>query len=663
MALKMALRWKNPDSSADINLRTKDVFAKGFVTGGNIVPSLISLQVVVEPFVLVNFDGAVVVSDANETLAVIDGQINYVVCRARFREGDSAIATMQVLTEAQYLADAEINHLHVVGVVDLSLGGPYAFPPLARVFYENRHILDQQSRTAWREPVATFGALPTGSANFNRDGDVRLTLDTGSLYFWNESLGIWDIFDEVPLQTHRDFEHTNGITGSSAATTLQPDINGTDMRINPVPAGSGYTANGRFLTSPLVITDISAAGVGALRGLIQVAFDETGATVSNYRVQKSADILDIAYARIIGISDDHPLGAFSLVYDNIGGTLAWSGGPPVVATTGNAVRLPDATGVNWIDMDLVGAAPGGLVSDNYDVNSNLKNDDHLLVGQWYWDGAATLALGTDKREFGNLGNPELSDDFKDKEFHPRWEDLRGNMIYSGGTTTDLGGFNARVQGPIISYIEGVRYEVAGAYNGVAVTAGTVMIPAINYIYVNSAGALTVSTTNPATGTSAYATVSQVTTNNVGITAIADQRDPQLIVGQATRDARLIMSGSGSMEWSHPTTGPLAGDIIVQFLKNGATSGTHIFSHTLETNSNITAAGGNIESQAGSVIADVDVVAGDNITATAGDVIATLGDLVASAGGVTALAGLIRGLNLTADNDLTVENLSVLKNVL
>ena len=39
MALKMALRWKNPDASADINLRAKGVFAKGFVTGGNIVPA------------------------------------------------------------------------------------------------------------------------------------------------------------------------------------------------------------------------------------------------------------------------------------------------------------------------------------------------------------------------------------------------------------------------------------------------------------------------------------------------------------------------------------------------------------------------------------------------------------------------------------------------
>ena len=38
MTLKMLLRWKNPDASTDINLRFKDVFSKGFVTGAVITP-------------------------------------------------------------------------------------------------------------------------------------------------------------------------------------------------------------------------------------------------------------------------------------------------------------------------------------------------------------------------------------------------------------------------------------------------------------------------------------------------------------------------------------------------------------------------------------------------------------------------------------------------
>jgi len=589
MALKMALRWKNPDASSDINLRYKDVFNKGFVSGGDINPSGISLQVDVTPFVLVNFDGAVVVSDATETLNVTDGQINYVVCRARYRLLDSPILQMQVLTEAAYLADPELDWLHVVAVVDLSVGGPYAFVPANRVFYENRDEIDKQGRATWREPVASFGTLPTDR---NRDGDVRLTLDTGSLYWWKEATSTWEIFDEVPLQNHRDREHVNGITGDSSATTLEPDVAGTDMTIAAVPAGSGYTVDGRYVTAPAGLTTISAASVGAVRGLIQVAFDLNGNSTENFRVQKSADVLDISAARIVNISDGHPLGTFTLLFSTGPNQLTWAGGPPVSVTTGNTYRLYASDMLNWIDVSLVGALPGIAASDNYDVNASLSTDSTFLVGYWFWDGAAILQLGADKRTFGNLGYENLSDDLKNQYLHPRWDDLRGSMVYSGGDVTDLGGLSARISGPIIAYINGVRYEVAGNYTGAALSPSTT-----NYIYINSAGALTIGTTAP---TGDVATIAQVVTGVGTISSITDTRDPQLILGNATREAK-IQFGSGGRNLSWNVDSPSPGQDLIALEKGGSQAGVRLDIGRLKIGTGITAPAADGDVRASGVI--------------------------------------------------------------
>lgn len=566
MALKMALRWKNPDASADINLRYKDVFNKGFVDGADINPSGVTLEVDVTPFTLVNFDGAVVVSDSTETLTVLDGQINYIVCRARYRLLDSPILSIESLTQAAYLADPELDWLHVVGVVDLSVGGPYVFVPANRVFYTERHELDKQGRDFWRDPVATFGALPTDR---NRDGDTRLVLDTGTLYWWDESALTWQIFDQVPIQIHRDREHVNGITGDSAANTLEPTTVGTDLTIAAVPAGSAYTVDGRFLTVPVGTTTISAASVGAIRGLIQAAFDSTGTAVSNYRIEKSPDVLDIAFCQIVDISDSHPLGTFSLIYDNGATTLTWANGKPVTVSTGNSYRLYDDAGTGWIDVVLTGAAPGALVSDNYDVNASLKDDDHLLVGYWFWDGAAVLSNPVDRRIFGNLGFENLGDDFKNEEYYKRWNELRGNMVYSGGRVTNLAGLSVRVEGPIVAYLSGVRYVFDGAYSsGVALTPLTT-----NYLYVDSNG-LAAATSLPTSGD--YATVAEVTTDAGTVLTITDARDPQLIVGNSTRNSVIKFSGARDLIWEHG----LFGDYI-RFHRGGSPNYTVLSAGAME----------------------------------------------------------------------------------
>ena len=536
MSLKMALQWRSNDSSLDINLRFQNVINKGFTYGGLLTGSGVSLLVDVDSFVLVNYDGALIISDAVETLTVIDGQINYVVCRARYRDQDSPILTMQVMTAAAYAGDPELNWLHVVGVVDLLTGGPYTSVPASTISYTNRHSVDQLGRAAWRAPVSTFASLPTTE---NREGDTRLVLDTGSLYWWDDSGQSWEIFDEVPLQNHRDKEHKNGITGDSGATTLEPNVSGTNITVAAVPSGSAYTANDRILTAPASPLSVAASTVGAIRGLIQLAMDETGASVENFRVNASGAV-SIAFARVVDISEGHGAGTFGLTFNSTGGTLSWNGGAPVTVVTGSTYRLLAADGTNWIDVSLVGAAPGTSPTDNYDVNASLKVDDYLLIGHWYWDGSSVLVLGADKRVFGNLDIENLSDDFLNNDFHPRWEDLRGDMVFSGGDVSDLGGLTARIEGPIVAYLLGRRYEAAGIYGGIALTDNTT-----NYIYIDSSGTLAVSTTAP-TGT--YAGVAEVVTSGAVITGITDTRTPILVAGTTTKETIIQMSSASQLRW-------------------------------------------------------------------------------------------------------------------
>jgi len=687
MALKLVLKWKNPDASADVNLRFKDVFNKGFVTGGTLTPAGGTLEVDVSPFTLVTFDGAVVTSDAVATLPVVDGVLNYLVCRARWRQGLAPTLSIQSLAESAYLADSELDWLHVVGTVDLTLGGPYAAPPASSVSYDLRDVVDPQGRTSWRTPVDTFASLPTGSPNSNRDGDVRLVLDTGSFYFWSDTLGIWDVFDEASVNVHRDQEHSNGVTGMSVLTTLEPNVSGTDLTVAAVPAGSGYTVNGRFLTLPVSTTTITAASVGASRGMIQVGIDELGAVSSSYRVIKSADTLDISYARFIDMSDGHAAGTYTLLFDVATTTLQWAGGVPVSAATGQTIRLRDNAGTQWVDVELNGAAPGGTVSDNYDVNATLKDDDHLLIAHWYWDGSGVLTLGADRRNFGTTGPADINDDFRDTEVTPAWADLRANMVYSGGTVVDLGGLTARIEGPIVAYIEGRRYEVAANYTGVVLTNGVT-----NYIFVNNAGVLTIQTTAPTTVLNGnFATVAQVATSGGGITSITDTRDPQLFVGSATRNASVVFTADmGRMQWTPGATRDLIsfyrdtgvgsfGDTDLQagdlYLRNasqivngnmmlGGTGTSLLAAYNIQSTNgdviagqNVTATAGDVTATAGDVVAGGDVTAVSNVTATTGDITATSGDVVAGGDVTAALQAFLGSALLSSNADAEIPRLS------
>lgn len=518
--MKMLLEFGAADRTEFLNLRFKGVFTKGFAVGGVVTPSNSNLTVSISPFALVTFDGTVVRETDTVVANVASGVRNYVVVRARYRFNQTALLALQVLSETAYNADAEKDWLHVLAVVDLATGGPYSFPPASSVSTVERDEIDPISRASWRAPVATLGELPLVN---NRHGDTRLCTDTGSLHWWNEDTSTWEIFDEVPLTHHRATEHSNGLIAQSVSTSLEPGVSGTNLTVQAVPAGSGYTVNGRFVAAPATNQSIAASTAGSNRGLLQLGYDQNGAATLNYRVARDADALDLTQVRILNISDGHPTGTFSLLY-SAGLGYSWAGGQPGSRGINERFRLFTSGGNHWVDVVITGADPVVSVSDNYIVNASLKSESSFLVGYWFWAGATTLVLGTDKRVWGTLGYPEMSSDFKEDVINAVvvGDTRRDGVIMGGELINDLGTLSARIVGPIIAVVGGKRMVVPGSYSGFAFPPNDIV-----NLFVDETGALVTSGFNPPEKS---AMVAQVTTDGSTITAISDERRAVLVAG-------------------------------------------------------------------------------------------------------------------------------------
>lgn len=538
MAMQMLLGWGAKDSTLLLNTRFKEVFKKGFATGGVITTSGSTLEATVSPFVLVTSDGCVATSDASVTLPIGDGVKTYIVVRARYRTNNSPILVVQALSAAAFGSDPEAQWLHVVATLDLTTGTPHSFPPASSVSYTERDEIDQQGRSFWRDPVPTLGDLPQTR---NRHGDTRLVTDTGSLHWWNENTSVWEIFDEVPLTHHRQTEHSNGLVARSVSTSLQPGVTGTNVTVQAVPAGSGYTVDGRFVAAPSSAQSIAASTAGSNRGIIQLGYDQNGASTLNYRVGRDADALDLSGARLLDISDGHPLGTFSLVYDPARG-FSWGGGEPAYSPgVGLPFKLKNSAGTHWISISFTGAFPVIAVSDNYIVNASLKDNTHFLVGHWFWDGSSVLVLGADKRVWGNLGYKEMSSDFKRDIINAVviGDSRRDGVISGGELINDLGSLSARIVGPIVAVVGGTRFVVDGAFSGAAFPPS-----AITSLFISQSGVLTQAAGFPSDG-SPYAAIADVTTNGSNITTIDDRRYAVMVAGNHEGSVSVVMGKDSS----------------------------------------------------------------------------------------------------------------------
>ncbi len=197
MTLRTLLRFQNPDSSQDINDRFKGLLNKGVFSGGDVEAVTSTLTVRLTPFATIGFDGMFVrEDDDNNILAVEVDTRNYIVVRQRYVANSDPIVSVESLTEAQYVGDADPDALIVFAVVDV----PAAVTEVLTEYVEfiERDMVDPIGRLSFRGLVATTAESLTQTglpdwgttSNVNRVGDFYIVTDGSGgfpeLWAWNE---------------------------------------------------------------------------------------------------------------------------------------------------------------------------------------------------------------------------------------------------------------------------------------------------------------------------------------------------------------------------------------------------------------------------------------------------------------------------------------------
>lgn len=188
MTLKAIFRWKNPDSTADLNQRQAQLVNRGVIWGGEIQPG-VGLTVNVTPSVAHSLDGMTVLEDTNQQLNVYagtTGQTNVIVLHAKYNAGGSPsqpTLNWHVYEESVYNGHPDKDYLIVYGKVILA-GGAVSVT-LNDIDTTERDEVNPVGRDWFRGKVATTGDLPLPPPHINREGDFYYVQGDNTFYFWD----------------------------------------------------------------------------------------------------------------------------------------------------------------------------------------------------------------------------------------------------------------------------------------------------------------------------------------------------------------------------------------------------------------------------------------------------------------------------------------------
>lgn len=269
MAIKPVLIFHNPDSTLDLNSRFAKIIDRGIYDGGGLTPSSVSLSISIAPFVVAGYDGLVAVSDSTESLSVpapaVAGpaRVSYLILHLEYRSLTNSIANLLVVPETTWLTSVSRNFFVTFAKISVPFGATSLMSPGVVISYEEGDWAQKAGKAGWRAPVSTFASLPTVQ---NRDGDVRVALDTRLAYQWNDGTQSWsavggaiDLQDvaarsaENRSQWHRVISGTGFI--NSIPYSTQSIVLGDDV-LNVVDDGPGFP----FLPNPTVANRGSLPG-------------------------------------------------------------------------------------------------------------------------------------------------------------------------------------------------------------------------------------------------------------------------------------------------------------------------------------------------------------------------------------------------------------------
>ena len=351
MTLAASFYWKHPDSTSSLNNRLYRLANKGIFYGGTVSPGT-GLTVTVSPFMALSYDGMTVVDDETQTLAVVAGQTNYVVVRAKYNAyGSPATPTLswEVLEQSVYNADPEKDYLIVFCVVTLASGSVSVSN--SDISLLDRNEIDQIDRSFIRGNIASSSSLPPNTPKQNRVGDIYFVQADETFYWWDGAS--WTPFTTGSYNT--ETENMNRVLITEERDRRE---NGSGVIAGSLDTGS------KGLSSSLQIGIIETPTVAN-----QIGIDSFSAIVNGHYVQ--------TYARNITLPSAPSSGTrFDLIFLEV-----WRE-EITVPENWNYPRNPDGSlsyNISQIS-DLIESMgwQDGTGGDNFDLNE-IQVDDHKWV--------------------------------------------------------------------------------------------------------------------------------------------------------------------------------------------------------------------------------------------------------------------------------------------
>lgn len=186
MTISAVLKYRNNDSTQEMNSRFVALFQRGVLSGGTIVPVSGSLEVDVQPFTSISDDGMLVTSDAAERVTIPLDQTNIISLFAQYSTiGDPTLEVR--VTEASVFNAAIDRDFHVV-IGAVTTASPATEVAVTDISYALRERQDRRGNLIIRGVLTSIAELPL-DPNFNFPGDCYVIAPGGGvtpdIYSWD----------------------------------------------------------------------------------------------------------------------------------------------------------------------------------------------------------------------------------------------------------------------------------------------------------------------------------------------------------------------------------------------------------------------------------------------------------------------------------------------
>jgi hypothetical protein len=200
VALKTVFRFRNPDSTSDLNRAYASAIGKGIYDGGDVGISPTSLNLTISPFTAVGFDGMIVTSDTPVTLTAHADVVNVVCLFAKYEQNSDPVLRLDVLPSTSVIGSDLEDYFIIFATIDLTdtpingwLGLTYESPsaPPARtgvVSFATSNYGEKINHNGVKSAVQNEASLPTQK---NSDGDLRYSIADKVVFAWDSATATW----------------------------------------------------------------------------------------------------------------------------------------------------------------------------------------------------------------------------------------------------------------------------------------------------------------------------------------------------------------------------------------------------------------------------------------------------------------------------------------